>query len=276
MQSVQAFASTTGPVIIAHRGGSLEAPENTIAAVKHGAAAGADWVEIDVTLSKDEQVIVVHDDTLERTTDGEGEVTELTVEQIQRHDAGDPVPTDGAIAAMAQVGVTAEPFGDRFKGERVPTFREVLEAADIPLMVELKAYPDPRKLVDRVVADLRLANAQHRAALGSFETDLLWAANDKDPSIPLIGIVANPDKIDEMLRLPIRVLAVNTALADLALAKAPRGVSVWTWTVYDVDTAVNLRGGGVHGLITDIPLELVTAMRKPPELRIDPNPEPVN
>src|SRR5688500_15952335 len=75
------FRAVLGPVIIAHRGGSLEAPENTLAAIRHGAAVGSDWIEIDVTLSRDDEVIVIHDDTLERTTDGTGMVEAMTLSQ---------------------------------------------------------------------------------------------------------------------------------------------------------------------------------------------------
>ena len=79
-----------GPLIIAHRGGSLEAPENTLAAFRHGVAAGSDWQELDVTLSSDGQLVVIHDDDLDRTTNGSGPVGKKTWADLQKLTAGQP------------------------------------------------------------------------------------------------------------------------------------------------------------------------------------------
>mgnify|MGYP001430339796 CR=1 FL=1 len=81
-QSVQPpFRAIVGPVLIAHRGGALEVPENTLAGVRHAIAVEADWIEIDVTLSRDDQVVVIHDTTLERTTNGTGPVVKKRLKE---------------------------------------------------------------------------------------------------------------------------------------------------------------------------------------------------
>jgi glycerophosphoryl diester phosphodiesterase len=94
--------------VIAHRGFSGVAPENTLVAIRRGIEIGADMAEIDVTLSKDGYVVVIHDETLDRTTNGTGPVSDATLEELQRLDAGSW-------------------FAPEFAGEKIPTLGEVLD-----------------------------------------------------------------------------------------------------------------------------------------------------
>ncbi|MCI0545666.1 MAG: glycerophosphodiester phosphodiesterase, partial [Candidatus Rokubacteria bacterium] len=120
---------TPVPLVIAHRGASEEAPENTIAAFELALALGADGLEVDVHLSKDDQPVVIHDFTLERTTDGAGPVRALTARELKRLDAGGWM-------------------GTRFRGQRIQNLHEVLERFRdrTRCWIELKAgsdvYPD--------------------------------------------------------------------------------------------------------------------------------------
>src|SRR5690349_20515331 len=98
------------PLIIAHRGDSAARPENTLSAFKQGLSVGADLIEMDVQLTKDGQVVVLHDVTVNRTTDGSGSVREMTLAEVKKLDAGFPTK-----------------FGAQYKGERVPTLGEALE-----------------------------------------------------------------------------------------------------------------------------------------------------
>ncbi len=120
------FAGVTGPVIVAHRGGSLEAPENTLAAVKHGIEVGSDWQEIDVQLSKDQRVVVMHDDTLDRTTNGSGPVGEVLAVDLQQLTAGQPNWSAKVKVRLKALGVSEPAFGDRFARETVPSLEQVL------------------------------------------------------------------------------------------------------------------------------------------------------
>src|SRR6188474_1210870 len=126
--------SNNKPILIAHRGGSLEAPENTMAAFRHAIEVGMRLVELDVQLSSDGEMVVIHDETLDRTTDGTGAVHDYTLEELRQFDAGTK-------------------FGPQFVGERIPTLREVLELCldkGAGVVIELKA-PDINESVEEKV-----------------------------------------------------------------------------------------------------------------------------
>jgi glycerophosphoryl diester phosphodiesterase len=109
------------PLVIAHRGDSAHAPENTLPAFEGAIQAGADWIELDVHLTKDDQVVVIHDETVDRTTNGKGRVEDLTLAQLQELDAGSW-------------------FGSNFAGARLPTLDQVLDLAKgrSRVLIELK------------------------------------------------------------------------------------------------------------------------------------------
>jgi glycerophosphoryl diester phosphodiesterase len=270
------FAAVVGPVIVAHRGGALEAPENTVAAIEHGVAAGADWQELDVTLTRDRKVVVIHDDTLERTTTGAGAVAEHTLEEIRALDAGAPRWSDSGAARLRTVGVTPPAFAGQYAGARVPTLDEVLAVPGVRLMIELKTVPERERLVDEVLAAIRRVGVSDQVALASFDAATLFIAHNRDPSLPLVGIAETEAGLEELLVLPLAVLAVTSekvapappaapaATVDLvavALDRVGPGTAVWAWTAYSVDEAVALRDRGVHGIITDAPAAVVAALR---------------
>src|SRR5688572_28815602 len=126
-------------IVVAHRGASAQAPENTMEAFRLAVEAGADAIELDVHLTRDGQLAVVHDETLERTADRTGRVADLTMDQIREADAG---------ATFSRAGDSGFPFADR--GLRVPTLPEVLEwlPAEVGLVVETKARAAPDAVVE--------------------------------------------------------------------------------------------------------------------------------
>lgn len=257
------FKALVGPVIIAHRGGSLEAPENTVASLKHGVAVGADWQELDVTLTKDNQLIVIHDDTLERTTNGVGPVTNKTLAELKKLDAGNPQWADYVVERLGKMGIQAPSFAGKYPDERLPTLDEVLRIPDAQLMIEMKAHPDVKGLANATVDAVHAANMSGRVVLASFEAPLLLQANLRDSSMPLLGLAEDVKGIETMLRLPISVLGVSVELAEQALAMTPQGIAVWIWTVYTPAEARRLAELGVHGLITDAPTPVLAEIRKP-------------
>jgi len=265
-----AFGGVVGPLIIAHRGGSLEAPENTLAAIRHGVSCGADWQELDVTLTRDDAVIVIHDDSVDRTTDGHGEVARQNLSELRRLSAGRPRFSESAVAHLTAVHAKAPDFGDKFAAEHLPTLDEVLAVPGTRLMIELKKGDRGERLVDRVLEVLRKANALDRVALASFDDELLFRVSQREPSVPLIGIAQDLAGVTRHLELPVSVLAVSTEIARDVLARAPAKVAVWTWTIYSVEQAVELRDLGAHGLITDIPAALVAAMRPAGSVYVEP------
>ena len=268
------FAGVNGPLIIAHRGGSLEAPENTLESIRHGVDVGADWQECDVGLSRDEEIVVIHDDTLERTTNGTGRVEDKTLVELKTLFAGRPKPAEATAARLAERGIVAPDFGERYAGARIPTLAEVLDIPGSRLMIELKRSSRGERLVRQVVDVIGKRGAESRVVLASFDEQLLWATFNADPSLPLLGLVDDEDSLQRMLQLPVRVLGVRADFAARALEVAPPSVAVWTWTVLDLPMADELVALGVHGLVTDVPEALVKVIRKVSDVVIKPD-EPV-
>lgn len=123
--------------VIAHRGASAYAPENTLAAFRQAKALGARWVEFDVMLAADKEAVVIHDDTLNRTTDGSGPVPNLSYPELAKLDAGSW-------------------FDERFQGERIPTLKAVFDClaeCQLAANIEIKPYPGAEiETVETVVA----------------------------------------------------------------------------------------------------------------------------
>ncbi len=167
------------PLVYAHRGGAALRPENTIASFDYGLSLGADGLEFDVRLSRDGIVVIHHDATLERTTNGVGNVSSFTADELARVDAGHWfTPAD----ARRQPG-TDGPFPYRGQGHGVPRLRQVLSRyPGVSLIIELKTN-DP-ELAERAIADVRAEGASDRVAFGSFGWRVLRTARRLEPHIP--------------------------------------------------------------------------------------------
>jgi glycerophosphoryl diester phosphodiesterase len=257
-----AFAGGAGPVIVAHRGGALEAPENTLAAVRHGIGAGSDWQEIDVQLSLDQRVIVIHDDTLDRTTNGSGPVGEMLAADLQQLTSGNPGVSEKLKERLELLGVPEPRFGDRFAGERVPSLEQVLQLQHARLMLEIKTDPRSELVVRKIVEEIDRAEARGRVAIASSDQAILGQALARAPSIPLIGIAKSEEAIEAMLEMPIRALAVRAPLVTIALERAPAVVAIWGYTAYTPEQATEFAQQGVHGIVTDVPMQVIQLRRR--------------
>lgn len=257
------FARGERPLVIGHRGGALERPENTLAALRHAVRVGTDWQEIDVTLSADDVVVVIHDDTLERTTNGTGLVGQHTLQQLETLSAGQPRWSQRKLESLHALGVTTPDFGDAFVHERIPTLEQALALEGTRLMIEMKRIePDKvRLLACKVVEAVRAQGAGKRVILGSFDIDLLRAAHHCDPSLSLVGIAETSAAIDAHLNLPVAALAVSIGRVEEAVSKAPPHVAVWAWTVCTPKMAHRALNQRAHGLITDVPSALLQHLR---------------
>jgi glycerophosphoryl diester phosphodiesterase len=144
------------PWIIAHRGASDYEPENTLRAFHRAIELGADMVELDVHLSADGHVVVIHDEDLSRTTDGEGRVSDLLLDDLRRFDAG--------------------------KGEPIPTLQEVIDLVrgQCRLYIELKGHATPRP----VASTLRANRFEMQAIVGSFHAPLIRQSRALAPEVP--------------------------------------------------------------------------------------------
>jgi glycerophosphoryl diester phosphodiesterase len=229
---------------IAHRGASGTFPENTLSAFRAAIDAGADMCELDVQLTRDAAVVVIHDETVNRTTDGAGEVAALTLEEIQRLDAG------------------AKFKGGKVKTERIPTLDEVFAviSGKCGLNIELKGGG----VEARVAAIMQARNAFADSIVSSFNWDYLKKIQTLHFNIR-IALLAEEKPVDLMMNaVAMRAHAINPrwdmVTADLCKAAHERGLKVYTWTV-DADARMRaLAECGVDGIMTNYPERLRTVV----------------
>ncbi|MEM1538582.1 MAG: glycerophosphodiester phosphodiesterase family protein [Candidatus Nezhaarchaeales archaeon] len=234
----------TGLLVIAHRGASAYAPENTLRAVKLALELGVDAVEVDVRLSKDGYPMVIHDATLDRTTDGSGPVAEFTLAELRKLNAG--------------------------FGEHVPTLQEVIEEVKgkARLIVEVKVEGAERKVVEA----LKEADYLDYAMVTSFIHLLVKRVKEIEPRVKTGVIISGlPVKLVD-LALHVNADAIfpnHKYLSGEAVEEVHRqGLQVYPWVVDDVEEAKRLIGLGVDGLATNRPRELLRLLGRWPPQRI--------
>lgn len=224
------------PKVIAHRGYSAVAPENTLAAFRAAIDAGADAIEFDLRLTKDGHPVVMHDAAVDRTTDGHGLVADLTLAQVR------------ALSANKR-------FAPRFAEERVPTLDEVLALARgrVMALAELKD-PDRKRLPGLLAEALDRHDMARRTLVISFHAPSLARFRALRPEAP-VGLLALP--YDPPGRRAMQVKA-DAALGffgalDRRVVKASQaaGIEVFTWTVNDPAALRRVARLGVDGIITD-------------------------
>ncbi len=239
------------PPVIGHRGAAGCAPENTLAGVVRAKALGCRWVEFDVRLSADGVPIVLHDDRLDRTTDGRGRVSALSLAVIRRCDAG-------------------AGFDLTFAGERVPTLDEMiglLGELGLGANVELKAEPGRAAETGAVVAD-RLARRwpSHLPAplVSSFSPEALSAARDHAPQFPrglLVGAVPGDWRARAEMLGCVSIHADHRRLDPAIVAEIRQsGYAVLAYTVNRPAQAHRLLSWGVASVFSDVPHIILAAV----------------
>lgn len=234
------------PLIIAHRGSSAYAPENTLAAFQLAAEQGADAIELDVDLTRDGHAIIMHDATIDRTTDGEGAVSALTLEEIRRVDAGSWK-------------------GAAFKGERVPLLDEVFTAMGrrVLINVEVKSMSLRSNSVEAKVAALvQQHDLFERVIISSFNPFALRRLKHIEPRLAC-GLLYAPD-LPIYLRcawlapliphLDARHPHHSQVNQSLVAKWHARGQRVNVWTVNDAATLRAMARVEVDGIIGDDPM----------------------
>lgn len=237
-------------LVVAHRGASSRAPENTMEAFRLGVEAGADAIELDVHLTADGQLAVIHDETLDRTTDRTGSVVSQTMDQIRQADAG-------AEFAGPSGG---RPF--RGRGLTVPTLSEVLAwlPDDVGLVVEIKA----RAAADAVVAAVRdhPVRSSGRLAAISFDEQAIDRVRELDPEIKTGYLLVPTQPIE-----PALVWATehgHTGVfpweGDIGVDPMPLlaqasafGREIGCYVVNDRERMQHLAAVGLWGFVTDVP-----------------------
>jgi glycerophosphoryl diester phosphodiesterase len=237
---------------IAHRGASGHAPENTMAAFRRAVELGARFIETDLQITRDAQVIAIHDFTLDRTTSGKGQVHLLPLDQIRALDAG---------AWFAGHGEGS------FAGERVPTLTEILDFAkeqDVIFYLEIKSGP-AWGVEHAVVAALRDQNASARVVILSFDPSALDTVHRLDSTMMTGFLCEHPtnDLVERTVRAGARQLVARGDLITPAVVEKSHhaGLQVVAWTMNEADQMRRLIAAGVDGIITDFPDRLLGVLR---------------
>jgi glycerophosphoryl diester phosphodiesterase len=248
-------------IVVAHRGASAQAPENTMEAFRLGVEAGADAIELDVHLTADGQLAVIHDDSLDRTTDRTGRVADLTMDQIREADAG---------ATFARHDDAGFPYAG--KGLRVPTLDEVLGwlPGHVGLVIEIKA----RAAADAVVAAVRdhPVHSGGRLAVISFDEATIERVRELDPLIRTGYLLVPTQPIEPALTWATERghVGVFPWEGDLGLDPLPLmaqahayGREIGCYVVNDPERMQHLAACGLWGFVTDVPDVARAALPRP-------------
>jgi len=249
--SAEVADTTKHIALTGHRGAAGLAPENTLAAIKAGLEQGVDRIEIDVHQTKDHKIVVLHDPSIDRTTNGKGYVKDLSFYEIRKYSAG-------------------AWFGEQFKDEKIPTLDEVLHLikGKATLVIEIKAFDDYYKGIEkRVINTIHKYNAKDWTAICSFDDEVLLKVHELDSNIVLhkLFILKFPFlKLfnDESFRIvdfqyyhfvdefSVYYPFANKRLID-KIHRLNKPINVWTVDdTVKINRLINL---GVDGIITNHP-----------------------
>lgn len=230
-----AATDTTGPATAAngfvntgHRGAMGLEPENTMRSFRRAVADGATEIELDVRVSRDGTLVIMHDATVDRTTSGTGTVADLTLAELRELDAG--------------------------HGERIPTYAEVLDEVPLPLQTEVKTADAVGPLLELFAARPEL---RERVILTSFHADWLAALTREQPDLP-VGFITRPstyDAVDTALALRAQRIffawqGLDKGLVDHAHG---HGLKVASWLANSDEDFARAYAFGVDGVTTDFP-----------------------
>jgi glycerophosphoryl diester phosphodiesterase len=244
--------------IIAHRGASKAAPENTLAAIKKAIEDKADWVEIDVQETADDKVVVFHDSDFMKLAGVDLKIWDATMDDLKDIDIGSW-------------------FAPEFKDQRVPTLAEVLDVCKgkVGVNIELKYYGHDKQLEQRVAEIVEAHDMAAKIVVMSLKIDAVKKMKSLRPSWK-VGLLMSVSAGD-MRTLEADFLAVNAGFANRRLVRSTHagGKEIFVWTVNDISTMSAMVSRGVDGLITDKPalaksvLELRAQLSAPERLLLE-------
>lgn len=259
------FAKKTNkPLVIAHRGGKGIAPENTLAAFQRSKDLGVDVLELDVHANKDGELIVIHDKSVDRTTDGKGLIAEMNLDQIQKFDAGFDWTNDGGKS-----------FPFRGKGIKIPTLREVFENfPEIQINIEPKyETPSPVKPLCDLIREFKRSDS---VIVGSFSDEVLedFRKNCKEVATSAspsevsgflaryeVGLSDNYAPKMQALQIPQSIGSLQIVTKEYVEAAHERNLDVHVWTINKTEDMKRLIKIGVDGIMTDYPDRLSNLIR---------------
>jgi len=223
-------------MIIGHRGAAAIEPENTLLSIERALDIGVDAVEIDIHLSKDKELVVIHDMTVDRTTNGTGPVSGYTLQEIKRLDAG--------------------------KGEAIPTLQEVIDLIDrrVMLVIELKEEGTERSVVDLIIRN----NLFDKACVISFWHRLVKTVKEMDSRIKTGGLlVGSPVDACIATHASADALVMKYSFVDREFVKIAhkKGLKVFIWNIDDQDLLKPYVDMGVDAIGTNDPRVLIKYFR---------------
>ncbi len=232
------------PKIIGHRGAAKAAPENTLESIREARRERATWIEVDVKLTSDNQLILLHDDLLDRTTSGKGAAAQATLAQIRAMDAGSW-------------------FAPNFAGIKVPTLEEaVAEMLRLNLNCNFEIKPCPGR--EHVTAEFTMRELQRlwpadrdKPLISSFAYDALQVAHQLAPEFPRAVLIEDKPENWKELCEGVEAVSLNpwhkTLTREWTAAIKAAGLLVATYTVNESGRARELFGWGVDAVFSDVP-----------------------
>lgn len=250
-------------LVFAHRGGANLAPENTLEAFRHAARLGADVLELDVRATSDGKLVVMHDAGLERTTEGNGKVGDITLAELKKLDAGFRFSPDNL-----------QNFPFRGKGVTIPTLEEVFDAfPDKRFNIEPKQSSP--SIIKPLCQILRERNLTQRVIVGSFSQTVL---DEFRPECPEVATSASPSEVSKFLamyktglsdnyrpamqalQLPANVGGLEIVTKEFVEAAHRKNLKVHVWTINETEQMRRLIEMGVDGIMTDYPDRLLALL----------------
>lgn len=234
----------TKPLVIGHRGAAGEAPENTLASFLLAVRQGADAIELDIHLSADDRLVVCHDATVDRTTDGEGRIRRMSGESLKRLDAGSR-------------------FSDDYAGERIPFLEEVFEAVPETVMINVEIKHSYDRRIEPILLELmRRMNRTEQVVVSSFDHKSLLHLKRLAPDAK-IGLLYHADFADHaavagVMGVPVFSLHPHyrhIGREDIAAAQRA-GLAVYPYTINAEEELRQAVEAGAAGIITDYPARL--------------------
>ncbi|WP_211748570.1 glycerophosphodiester phosphodiesterase [Paenibacillus sp. Marseille-Q4541] len=238
------------PLIIAHRGAKGEAPENTIAAFELALEQGCDAFELDIHLSQDGEIMVIHDDTVNRTTNGEGKVKDMTFSELRMLDAG-------------------QWFDSSYEGQVIPTLKEVFDLAPDHLIINVEIKGGISEGVEeKLLALLEDYDMFERVVVSSFHFDSLRTLESLNPEVKTGLLYTQNFACPKQLPEAAGVNAYSLHPYFIQLEEGDydsvqqEGVQIFAWTVNEVVDMQKLLEIGIDGIITDYPGRLKTLVEE--------------
>jgi glycerophosphoryl diester phosphodiesterase len=256
------------PLVIAHRGGAGLWPENTLYAFEKATDLGVDVIEIDVRSTSDGTLVVMHDATVNRTTDGVGRVSEMALAELKKYDAGYRWSSDGGKS-----------FPMRGRGLAVPTLEEVFIA--LPEMrFNIEPKQDAPSITEPLCRLIRKQGMADKVVVGSFSRAIM---NEFRRTCPEVATSASPAEVSSFLAMqkvgldrayspPMQALQVPEYIGGFRVltrgvveAAHSRNLEVHAWTINETQDMKRLIDMGVDGLMTDFPDRLMKLLARPPD-----------